>query len=120
MHPQAEQVLDPVVGVGPAAPWPHLDEPRPDVGGRSPDRHHARRDDVGLREEVVARERPLDLFGSRAPVQVPVAEAAAVREAARGCRQPEGELFSHCGPAYAVRGERRFGYGPRRGVTMPR
>jgi hypothetical protein len=53
-------------------------------------------------------------------VQVPVAEAAAVREAARGCRQPEGELFSHCGPAYAVRGERRFGYGPRRGVTMPR
>ena len=55
VHVEAEQVLDPVVRVGAAARGrAHLRQPRPDGGGGGVDRDRARRDAVGVLEQLVA------------------------------------------------------------------
>ena len=56
MHIEAEQVLDPVVGVGPSA-WrgTHLRQPGPYVSGRGADLDHAGRNAIGILEQLVPR-----------------------------------------------------------------
>jgi hypothetical protein len=57
VHVQAEQVLDPVVGVGAAARrGAHLGDPRPHRRTRRVDRDRTRRDAVGVFEQLVARQ----------------------------------------------------------------
>ncbi len=57
VHVEAEQVLDPVVGVGAAARGrAHLREPGPNGCGRSVNRDRARRDAVGFLQQFVPRQ----------------------------------------------------------------
>ena len=58
VHVQAEEVLDPVVGVRPAARrWAHLRNPWPDRRGRGIDADRPRRDPISCFEQLVAGQR---------------------------------------------------------------
>jgi len=68
VHVQAEEVLDPVVGVGAATRRrPHLRDPRPYRGRRRLDCDRACRDSVRMFEQLVAEEARADFLRRCAP-----------------------------------------------------
>jgi hypothetical protein len=68
VHLEAEEVLDPVIGVGARTARAHLDQPRPDRRRRSVDPDRSRRNDVGGVEQVVPRQRPRRFVACRPQV----------------------------------------------------
>jgi hypothetical protein len=74
VHVQAEEVLDPVVGVGAAAAAAHLHEPRPDGIRRGVDRDRAGGHQADVREQLVAGQFHGYFAGAGAPGEAPAAE----------------------------------------------
>ena len=115
MHVEAEQVLDPVVAVGARAARSHLHEPRPDGGGGRVDRDRARRDDVRLLQQLVARQRSRRLVRRRAPGEHRLAQQPAVEdEASRRGRRGE-----RCSPNDHLVAPPRLGRSQPRAAASP-
>ena len=68
VHVEAEEVLDPVIGVGTRTARSDLNQPRLDRRRWSVDPDRSRRHDVGGVEQVVARKGPRSLLGCRPQV----------------------------------------------------
>ena len=70
----AEPALDPIVGIGAAASWPHLYQPGPDRRRWRVDLDNPGRHDVRIRHQLVAGDLAAHLLCGGAPVQMPRAQ----------------------------------------------
>ena len=96
VHVQAEQILDPVIRIRASTRGrTHLRDPRPDRRRGSVDRDRARRDPIGVLEQLVARQARDGFDVRRAPVEHTSPQQQCVEDAEQRSRSQCNVAESH-------------------------